>query len=118
MKNTQTASKFNVDAVIAGDRRQEIREQSDQQVTITVLSAREISFGGYLIDISRCGMGLLTTQELNRGATLGVEWGETIIIAEVVRCCKEVTRYHVGLRISYIILDRTGSKTLPSELFH
>jgi hypothetical protein len=118
MKNTQTSSKCNVDTVIAGDRRQEIREQSDQPVTITVLSAREISFGGYLIDISRCGMGLLTKQQLNRGVTLGVEWGETIIIAEVVRCCREATHYHAGLRISYIILDRTGSKALPSELLH
>ena len=65
---------------------------------------------GHLIDISSSGIGLILEWFLNPGASLAVEWGETIVLGEVVYCVKEDMYFRAGLRTSYIILDRTMSK--------
>jgi len=99
------------DAAIRADRRCESREKVSQVVTIAELSVMEFSIPGALTDISTSGAGLELDWPIPAGAFLAVEWDDTLVLAEVLYCTSGGLQYRAGLRINYIILDRTVERT-------
>jgi hypothetical protein len=93
------------------DRRCELRGVAGQAVTITVLPHMDVCIPGYLTDISSLGLGLKLAWPIGSRASFAIEWGDTLALAEVVYCIEDDSKYHVGLRTSYIVLDRTISRS-------
>ncbi len=103
-------------AHFAADCRGETREASGLTVTVISLPSMDVTLRGTLSDLSKSGVGLLMGRPLRPGASFAVEWDDTIILAQVVYCLKEARNYRAGLRISYIILDRSGSEMDRSRM--
>ncbi len=95
---------------IAADLRSESRDSSGRAVTITILPAMEASMPAHLLDISSSGAGLILEWPLNPGASVAVEWDDTVVLAEVVHCSGSDGYYHAGLKTSFIIIDRTKTR--------
>ena len=92
------------------DRRCEYRTTSNQKVIVTELPETRVSFRGHLTDSSSHGLGLRLVLPLEAGTNISVEWNDTIVLGQIVHCCKSDGKYHAGLRTEYIILDRTQSR--------
>ena len=63
-----------------------------------------------LTDISSLGVGLKLDWPVRPAASFAVEWEDALILAEASYCVQDGEHYRVGLKINYIILDRTMPK--------
>ena len=113
MKISMMATEAIPECLIGMDRRSEPRSDEGRLVMITNLPTMEVLMPAHLTDMSRCGLGLELAYPINPGATFAVEWEETIVLAEVAYCIQDDDQYRAGLRINYIIVDRTASKPKP-----
>ncbi len=78
---------------------------------MTCFQNADLSLAGRLSDISESGMGLILRMPVAVGSSVAVEWGEVIAFADVVHCGPaQDSSYRLGLKTSYIVLDRTASK--------
>ena len=96
---------------ITRERRGEDRERFEQDVIVTNLGEEKTTFPGNLTDCSAYGLGLRLPVRLTKGTTLAVEWGDTMVLGEIVYSRQKSSQYRIGLRTDYIILDRTISRT-------
>ncbi len=95
------------------ERRQESRERTSRRVTISNLAHLQQPFDGQIIDSSFSGMKLTVRTPLDVSASLAIEWEDTCALVDVVYCVEENNQYLVGVRTSYIILDRRRTPHSP-----
>ena len=93
------------------ERRRQDRETLEQRVVVTSLTKQRRSFQGKLVDYSYSGLRLMLPRQFRVGTVLAVEWGNTMVLGEVMYCRAGSSRQlrYAGIRTDYIILDRTLS---------
>jgi hypothetical protein len=70
----------------AMERRQEPRVELDQEVTVTVLSEPErLPFQAVAVDVSGGGMRIISQRPVPYQATVKIEAGDLLLLAEVIR---------------------------------
>ncbi len=92
------------------DRRCEFRATSQQRVIVTNLTDTHYSFLAELINSSPCGLGLKTCLPLETETFVSVEWDETLVLGQIAFCYRSGNKYHAGLKMEYLIYDRTTPK--------
>ncbi len=92
------------------DRRNDSRITSNHRVIVTNLSQARISFRCELANASPCGLGLRTVLPLETGTLMSVEWHDTLVLGQIVYCRRSNGKYQAGLKVEYVIHDRTSEK--------
>ena len=90
------------------ERRREPRVRSEQQVLVTRLADLKVSLAGELADTSTSGLGLTLAARLEAGVALSVEWDDKLALGAVVYCTKTGEQYHAGIKVDYLVLDRSN----------
>jgi hypothetical protein len=75
----------------------------DQQVKITQLEHPYCSFMGTLTNFSAYGVGLLLKQDLPIGCLVKLEWGNTILLGELIYCQPSGNEFVAGLEVEDIV---------------
>ncbi len=92
------------------DRRCEFRATSQRHVIVTNLTDTQYSFHAELINSSSRGLGLKTCLPLETDSFISVEWDETLVLGQIAFCYRSGNKYHTGLKMEYLIYDRTTPK--------
>jgi hypothetical protein len=87
-------------------RRREPRFEIDQLVTITNLDRPDRPIGGRIANFSASGTRLVMQEELNRGTMVKVEWGTTVLLGEIIYCCRQGSEFAVGLELEDALYEK------------
>ena len=80
-------------------RRRETRFEIDQPVTVSNLEHRGVSLRGRLANFSASGIRLILSHRLDPGTMIKVEWGNTMLLGEIIYCSAEGSEFAVGLEL-------------------
>jgi len=80
-------------------RRREIRFEADQPVTVSNLEHRGVPLQGRLENFSANGIRLILYRKLDPGTMVKVEWGNTMLLGEIIYCNAEGSEFTVGLEL-------------------
>jgi hypothetical protein len=77
--------------------------QTTAPVEVTVLSHPEARFVARVTDCSATRLELTTGSPVARGATVKVEWGETLLLGEVRHCHARDEGFAVGVSVEHAL---------------
>jgi hypothetical protein len=80
-------------------RRREPRFELDQPVTVSNLEHMGASLTGRLANFSAYGVRLIMDKKLSPGTMVKVEWGNTMLLGEIIYCNAEGAEFAVGLEL-------------------
>ena len=84
------------------ERRKEPRVGINQQVMVTVLSEKgSAPFQAVTLDMSNSGMRLMSPVRVPYQATVKVQTGELLLLAEVIRVEEAQLGYSLGLKLEH-----------------
>lgn len=86
--------------------RQHPRFEVDQEVTVTLLGALEITFRGVVVNASGKGLCLRSSQQLAPGAAVKIELTDMLVLGEVVYCRRQGEDHCMGITLDQA-LDHT-----------
>jgi hypothetical protein len=86
-------------------RRREPRFENDQPVTVTNLGHPGETISGRLVNFSAIGTRMLLTCAVQPGSMVKVEWGGTLLLAEIIYCTPEGSEYAVGLELEDVLYE-------------
>ncbi len=104
------------------DQRRFPRCEAEQEVRIICLEQPKDAFAGRLKNFSPYGAGLACPKSLSAGSLIKVEWGEAILLGEVIYCQSQGKEFVAGLNVEEIVyqaelaeVQRNAGSDLPPE---
>jgi len=83
----------------SSDRRAESRFRVDSPAIITTLAEPFKNATGRLIDVSKSGMRVATRSPFPVGAGVKIQFQDSLVLGEVVRCSAEDAEFVLGISI-------------------
>jgi len=90
------------------EQRQDQRHQLSQAASVSVLGAASQVLQGQIRNVSKGGTQLQLDQPLGTGSLLRIEYGNNLLLGEVVYCQQELTGWVVGIRIEHALSGLTA----------
>jgi hypothetical protein len=93
-------------------RRREIRFEIDQPVTVSNLEHRGTPLEGRLANVSANGIRLMLYRKLDPGTMVKVEWGNTLLLGEIIYCKAEGSEFAAGLELEDALYETDSLASL------
>src|SRR5689334_20033194 len=96
--------------------RQEQRFEPDQEITLTLLGEGQPTFAGRIVNISGKGMFVWSADALMPGDAVQIEFGDTMMLGEVIYCQAQPTGQHLGIKLEHALYHRQELAVLAKRL--
>ncbi len=90
--------------------------ETGQPAKVTILGEREKEVSGQLDGPAGLSLRLILDSAVALGAAVKVEWGDTLLLGEVVRCQPASGRYSVLLHLEHSLLHTADLARLAAKL--
>lgn len=90
------------------DQRQAQRHPLSQSAIVSVLGAANQVLQGEIRNISKGGAQLQLSDPIGPGSLLRVEYGNNLLLGEVMYCLQEQTSWVAGIRIEHVLSGLTA----------
>jgi hypothetical protein len=87
------------------NRRSRTRFKTDLTVLVTAPDLPNTPVKARLADLSVHGLSLIINKQLNAGASVKVEWGNSTFVGELIYCQPHRKEYLIGLKIEASVYE-------------
>lgn len=98
------------------DLRRELRLETDQQVTVTVLDETGTKLLGRIVNLSGRGLRLRLSRPIPTGAAVQVEGNDSLFLGEVCYCHPEAKGFAVGLQLDQALYQLREMASLSERI--
>jgi hypothetical protein len=88
----------------------------NELVRIQPLSKGESSFEAVVVDVSSRGMRFMADCAVKPDTALKIEFGGTLLLAEVVHCSRSEEKYILGIRVDQVLSSLSDLLRLQNAL--